>query len=168
MLGLIQYSSISWITKFNFQLNPMDYTSHQWILHVWSFFLLLCTWCHRRCIIAFHSGLPGCTSAVVESWMVFFFRIPRSWTFSKNVLCANNTFTVSTSFFCSSMSRLSLARRFWNHVITCKLNSRVNALPNWFSKKKESTGDWNLLGHSIVLTKRQSHHDPPAIDIFDK
>lgn len=37
----------------------------------------------------------------------------------------------STSFFNSSMSRLSLARRFWNQVMTCALvNPRVRAIWN--------------------------------------
>lgn len=70
-----------------------------------------------------YSGLPGCISNAVDSWIAFFFKMPKSLTFSKNVLCAVRTFALSTSFFSSSMSRLSLARRFWNHVIT------------WFSEK---------------------------------
>lgn len=53
-----------------------------------------------------------------------FFSIPRSWTFSKKVLWCWATsmgLTVCTSFFSSSMSLLSLARLFWNHVITWAL-----------------------------------------------
>lgn len=47
------------------------------------------------------------------------FKILKSLTFSKKLLFADNCFTLCTSFFSSSMSRFSLARLFWNHVITC-------------------------------------------------
>lgn len=48
----------------------------------------------------------------------FFFKIPKSVTFSKKLLWALNILALSTSFFNSSISRFSFARLFWNHVIT--------------------------------------------------
>lgn len=64
-------------------------------------------------------GTPQVFSS--SEWLetFFFFRMPKSWTFSRNDLWAVSSLADSTSFFSSSMSRFSFARRFWNQVITC-------------------------------------------------
>lgn len=53
----------------------------------------------------------------------FFFKIPRSWTFSRKDLCAVRIFADSTSFFSSSMSLFNFALLFWNQVMTWALDS---------------------------------------------
>lgn len=58
--------------------------------------------------------LEQSSSLVVD----FFFKIPRSVTFSKKLLWAVSNFALSTSFFSSSMSLFNFALLFWNHVIT--------------------------------------------------
>lgn len=67
-----------------------------------------------------------------------FFRIPRSCTFSRKVLwcwATKSGFTVCTSFLSSSMSLLSFALLFWNHVITWAL-----LRPSWAAISSLSAG----------------------------
>jgi len=63
---------------------------------------------------------------------------------------APSFFVAFTSAFSSSRSRFSLARRFWNHVITCALDSRsarpissrsVGVRYFWRMKRRSS---WNI------------------------
>lgn len=74
-----------------------------------------------------HSGLAGCINDIVESCMGFFFNMPNSLTFSRKLCVAINA-TDSRSFFFSSMSRFILARRFWNQVMTYKLEIEKKTL----------------------------------------
>lgn len=96
---------------------------------------------------------PDCTQKIVKeqflridlydfSSMEFgngrFFRIPRSCTFSRKVLwcwATKSGFTVCTSFLSSSMSLLSFALLFWNHVITWAL-----LRPSWAAISSLSAG----------------------------
>lgn len=75
--------------------------------------------------------------------------LPISWKEDNMVLCWV-TFAASTSFLSSSMSRFSLARRFWNHVITWAL-----VKPSDCAISSRSAGDryfWcrNLLSSSKI------------------
>ena len=67
------------------------------------------------------AAMTAAAAAALLHSSTFFLSRPRSCTFSRNDLCAVRILADSTSFLSSSMSRLSLARRFWNHVITCAL-----------------------------------------------
>lgn len=68
-------------------------------------------------------GTPQLFSS--SEWLetFFFLRIPKSWTFSRNDLCAVSNFADSTSFFNSSISLFNFALLFWNQVMTCALDN---------------------------------------------
>jgi len=63
-------------------------------------------------------GTPQFFSSSDWLEIFFFFKIARSWTFSRKDLWQVKSLADSTSFFSSSISLLSLALLFWNHVIT--------------------------------------------------
>lgn len=83
--------------------------------------------------------------------IAFFFNIPKSCTFSRKLLCAVRIFALSTSFFNSSMSLLSFALLFWNHVMTCALlrlsDEAISSLSAglryfWYRKRFSSSKIW--------------------------
>lgn len=92
-------------------------------------------------------------AGLISIWLgVRFFNRPRSWALSRNDLCADNSFADSTSFFSSSMSRFNFARRFWNHVITCKKSIQTTVNLNEYAYIRTQIAIMNIFYSTLITT----------------
>lgn len=92
---------------------------------------ILCSACVRSAGVA-GGNVGGCGASDWDLLTGRVFKIVKSLTFFKKLWFAD-IFSHCTSFFSSSMSRLSLALRFWNQVMTC-YKEKLLVVLYWFTK----------------------------------